>query len=290
MSKKIAEGIGGLVLDVKTGDGAFMKTRGAIARAGRLARRDRRSVRRSHRGADHPDGRAARPRGRQRARSDRVDRDAQGPRPARSRGAVGAARGADARRGGRRARRRRQPKRACATRSRSGAGVEKFREMIAHQGGDPRVVDDYSRLPSAPDRARRHGAASRIRRRRSRAELIGRAAVALGAGREPAGRRHRSGRGHRAWWRRPGDRVAAGEPVLDRAPSRRRAASTRRSRCCRAPSASRTRRRRTPADRRSPHCRRAPMTEVVSTVRAGVNGERERSEAAVARTLRRSGT
>ena len=26
----------------------------------------------------------------------------------------------------------------------SGAGVEKFREIVANQGGDPRVVDDYA--------------------------------------------------------------------------------------------------------------------------------------------------
>src|SRR5690606_30476004 len=35
---------------------------------------------------------------------------------------------------------------------RSGAGLEKLREIVAHQGGDPRVLDDYSLLPSAPDR------------------------------------------------------------------------------------------------------------------------------------------
>ena len=65
---------------------------------------------------------------------------------------------------------------------RSGAGVEKLRQIIEHQGGDPRVVDDYSRLPSAPDveivAAPRHGFVAGIE-----AENVGRAAVALGAGR-----------------------------------------------------------------------------------------------------------
>jgi thymidine phosphorylase len=64
----------------------------------------------------------------------------------------------------------------------SGAGVEKFAQIIEHQGGDPRVVDDYSRLPSAPDRAvvtaPRGGVVAGLE-----AERIGRAAVALGAGR-----------------------------------------------------------------------------------------------------------
>jgi thymidine phosphorylase len=43
--------------------------------------------------------------------------------------------------------------RAHPARSRSGAGLEKFREIIENQGGDPRVIDDYGRLPSAPPRA-----------------------------------------------------------------------------------------------------------------------------------------
>src|SRR4029450_1148774 len=34
----------------------------------------------------------------------------------------------------------------------SGAGVEKFREIVANQGGDPAVIDDYARLPSVADR------------------------------------------------------------------------------------------------------------------------------------------
>jgi pyrimidine-nucleoside phosphorylase len=66
---------------------------------------------------------------------------------------------------------------------RSGAGLERFRQIIEAQSGDPRVVDDYSRLPHAPDRhivkAERPGYVARLD-----AELIGRASVALGAGRD----------------------------------------------------------------------------------------------------------
>jgi len=65
----------------------------------------------------------------------------------------------------------------------SGAGVAKFREIVRNQGGDPRVLDDYSLLPAAPDRDRitapRDGVVVAIR-----AEAVGRAAVGLGAGRD----------------------------------------------------------------------------------------------------------
>src|SRR5262249_45343057 len=64
-----------------------------------------------------------------------------------------------------------------------GAGVETLRAIVRNQGGDPRVVDDYSRLPAAPDRdviaAPRDGFVTAMR-----AEAVGRAAVGLGAGRD----------------------------------------------------------------------------------------------------------
>ncbi len=65
----------------------------------------------------------------------------------------------------------------------SGAGLERFRQIIEQQGGDPRVVDDYSRMPAAPERhvvtATADGFLIRLD-----AELVGRASVALGAGRD----------------------------------------------------------------------------------------------------------
>jgi pyrimidine-nucleoside phosphorylase len=65
----------------------------------------------------------------------------------------------------------------------SGRGLEKFRDIIAQQGGDARIVDDYSRLPSGPARttftASRSGYVSRLD-----AEFIGRATMVLGAGRD----------------------------------------------------------------------------------------------------------
>lgn len=65
----------------------------------------------------------------------------------------------------------------------SGQGFERFRRMVQAQGGDPRVVDDPRRLPDAPYRhilkSTRSGTVVELD-----AELLGRAAVALGAGRD----------------------------------------------------------------------------------------------------------
>jgi len=64
----------------------------------------------------------------------------------------------------------------------SGAGLEVFRKIIENQGGDPRVIDDYGRLPSTPhEHAVQASLAGFVV---LHAELVGRAAVALGAGRE----------------------------------------------------------------------------------------------------------
>ena len=83
MSKKIAEGIDALVLDVKCGKGAFMKTPEARPLARRVARGDWEIGRRRDTGGDHRDELADRLRRRQCQRSDRVHRAAErqrGPR------------------------------------------------------------------------------------------------------------------------------------------------------------------------------------------------------------------
>ncbi len=53
MSKKIAEGIDALVLDVKTGSGAFMKTEADSRRLAESLVVDRQRVGRAHRGDHH---------------------------------------------------------------------------------------------------------------------------------------------------------------------------------------------------------------------------------------------
>jgi thymidine phosphorylase len=67
----------------------------------------------------------------------------------------------------------------------SGKGVEAFAAIIEQQGGDPKVIDDYGRMPkaSAKDQltAPADGTVTAMH-----AELVGRAAVALGAGRDRA--------------------------------------------------------------------------------------------------------
>jgi thymidine phosphorylase len=68
----------------------------------------------------------------------------------------------------------------------SGAGLAKFREFVANQGGDPRFIDDPALLPEAPVQqdlvAQTTGYVTAID-----AEIIGLAAVEIGAGRKYKG-------------------------------------------------------------------------------------------------------
>ena len=95
----------------------------------------------------------------------------------------------------------------------TGAALEKLRAMIARQGGDAAVVDDYHRLPGAAHRASvkapRSGYLTALG-----AEGVGRASIALGAGRERAGDPIDHGAGVLVL-RRVGDRVSAGDTLLE---------------------------------------------------------------------------
>jgi len=211
MSKKIAEGIGGLVLDVKTGGGAFMKTREASRRlAEALVETGRAAGVRTEAlvtSMDAPLGRAV---GNANEMIECIETlKGRGPADVEELSVRLAARmlvlaGVAADDAEARAR--------VARALRSGAALEKFRQIVEHQGGDPRVLDEYARLPSAPDReevkAPARGFVADLA-----AEPIGRAAVALGAGRERLDEAIDHGVGIEV--RAPvGTAVQAGEPVL----------------------------------------------------------------------------
>jgi pyrimidine-nucleoside phosphorylase len=94
----------------------------------------------------------------------------------------------------------------------SGAGLDKWRQIIANQGGDPRVVEDHRLLPRAPFRhviaAPRSGYLTALD-----AGLVGRAAVALGAGRSRVDEEVDPAVGA-TLQAKPGARVAAGDPIV----------------------------------------------------------------------------
>jgi pyrimidine-nucleoside phosphorylase len=180
MSKKIAEGIRALVLDVKTGDGAFMKT---VDDSRALARS---LVSIGEASGVHTEALISTmdaPLGTMVGNALEVIESIEvlkgrGPRDTTDLSVTLAARmlvlgGIE------------RDDKAAERRVRealgSGAGVEAFRRIVENQGGDPRVIDDYSRLPTAaleyPVRAPREGFVN------LHAEFVGRAAVALGAGR-----------------------------------------------------------------------------------------------------------
>jgi pyrimidine-nucleoside phosphorylase len=184
MSKKIAEGINGLVMDVKCGTGAFMKT---LDQARDLAR------------ALIAIGRA------QRVRTEAVLTAMDAPLGRMVGNALEVKESVEVLKGGGPADVRdlslalaarmlrlagivsteEESMRQATEALDSGRALEKFRRMVERQGGDVRVIDDPSRLPSAPHR-------HLIRAERSGhvhgwdAEKVGRACVALGAGRDRA--------------------------------------------------------------------------------------------------------
>jgi pyrimidine-nucleoside phosphorylase len=94
----------------------------------------------------------------------------------------------------------------------SGAGLRKFQELIELQGGDPRVCDDPGRLPRAREtvalRSARDGRVARIGCR-----AVGHAAMLLGAGREKVDSRIDPAVGL-VLHKKVGDPVAQGEPLL----------------------------------------------------------------------------
>jgi pyrimidine-nucleoside phosphorylase len=181
MSKKIAEGIGGLVLDVKTGMGAFMKSveasrelAGALVAIGAAAGVRTEALITS---MDAPLGRAI---GNANEVVESIETlKGRGPADVEALSLALAARMLVLARVA--------PDLAAAESRvlealQTGAGLEKLRQIVENQGGDALVLDDYTRLPSAPGQhpipAGRSGFVAALR-----AEHIGRAAVALGAGR-----------------------------------------------------------------------------------------------------------
>jgi pyrimidine-nucleoside phosphorylase len=182
LSKKVAEGIDGLVMDVKCGTGAFMKTR---ADARKLA------VSLVHNGKangvrtealltamDAPLGRAV---GNALEVRECIDTlRGEGPKDLEDLSVELAARMVRlAGKADHDATARVMVRRALS----DGRGLELFRKLVEEQGGDPRVVDDPGRLPVATGQdviiAHQDGYLVALH-----AETVGRATMVLGAGRD----------------------------------------------------------------------------------------------------------
>jgi pyrimidine-nucleoside phosphorylase len=212
MSKKIAEGIDALVLDVKTGSGAFMKTEA-----------DSRRLAESLVSIGNASG----------VKTEAVITAMESPLGSAVGNALEVIECLEVLKGrgpadlvevsleltarmlvvGRVASDRADADRRAREAIASGAGLERFRQIIETQGGDPRVVDDYSRLPHVDQRhlvtAGRSGYVTALD-----AELVGRASVALGAGRDRVEDPVDPAVGILVC-AKPGDPVQAGDPVLE---------------------------------------------------------------------------
>jgi pyrimidine-nucleoside phosphorylase len=212
MSKKIAEGISGLVLDVKCGSGAFMKTRPDAVQLARslTAIGTAQGVRTEAvlTPMDRPLGRAV---GNALEVIEAIETlKGHGPKDVENLAVHLAAR--MVRLGGLTItleKAEAQVRVALA----SGAGLEKLRAMIEQQDGDPRVLDDYARLPTAPRRAVLHAHRAGYVHG-FEAERLGRATVLLGAGRDRVEDAVDPAVGA-VVLARPGQQVKAGDALLE---------------------------------------------------------------------------
>jgi thymidine phosphorylase len=212
LSKKLAEGISGLVMDVKCGQGAFMKTRAeASALAESLVRVGRANglqMTALITAMDVPLGRFV---GNSLEVIEAIETlKGNGPLDLTDLSVLLAVRmvqaaglAADAV----------EAVRKVRSALDSGAGLEVFRRCIEEQGGDARVIDDYSRLPTAPRSmevvAPRSGFIAEMV-----AGAIGVASMVLGGGRERAedGIDHAVGIICRV---KPGEQVRGGQTVYE---------------------------------------------------------------------------
>jgi pyrimidine-nucleoside phosphorylase len=212
MSKKLAEGSSALVLDVKCGDGAFMKDlKDARALAtSMVAIGTQEGVRTESviTSMDAPLGNAV---GNALEIVECVD-TLKGKGPAELTGVVRVLATRMVMLGGLEREAQAAERRVGEALS-SGRALQVFTRMIERQGGNPRIADDYGLLPSTPDRAtvvaRRDGYLTSLA-----AEAIGRAAHALGAGRSRAGEAIDHGVGIVVKVK-PGEAVRAGDTLLD---------------------------------------------------------------------------
>jgi pyrimidine-nucleoside phosphorylase len=212
MSKKIAEGIDALVLDVKTGSGAFMKTperskelAKSLVSIGTSAGVDTEAIITA---MDTPLGRAV---GNALEVAECLDvLKGAGPEDVTQISVELTARMLVL---GKVSPDRSSAERRVRAALASGEGLDRFRRIVEGQGGDPRVVDDPGRLPTAPHRhvvkAARGGFVTRVD-----AELVGRASAALGAGRERVGDAIDPAAGI-VVMARPGHEVRVGDGILE---------------------------------------------------------------------------
>jgi len=210
LSKKLAEGIDGLVLDVKTGGGAFMErledsralaeTMCAIGRG--LGKRMRALITRMDQPLSRAVGNAV--------EIDECVECLRGGGPADLLG-LSLELAAEMVLMGGRATTLDDAREVCRRTIADGSALDRFRRVVEAQGGDPRVIDDPSRLPAARDRVEIPSPASGYVRGLA-ARPVGDATMLLGAGRARVDSKVDPAVGV-LLHKKVGDRVEADEPL-----------------------------------------------------------------------------